>query len=29
MIKLDVAEYCHDCPEFEPEAIKPDPIKEK
>lgn len=23
MIKLDVAEYCHDCPEFEPEAIKP------
>lgn len=26
MIKLDVAEYCHDCPDFEPEAIKPDPI---
>lgn len=23
MIKLEVAEYCHDCPKFEPEAIKP------
>lgn len=22
MIKLNVAEYCHDCPEFEPEVIK-------
>lgn len=21
MIKLDVAEYCHDCPEFEPEVL--------
>lgn len=20
MIKLDVAEYCHDCPDFEPEV---------
>lgn len=26
MIKLDVAEYCHDCPEFEPEVIKSQPI---
>lgn len=21
MIKLDVAEYCHDCPNFEPEVV--------
>ena len=26
MIKLDVAEYCHDCPEFKPEVIKSQPI---
>lgn len=26
MIKIKVEEYCNDCPEFEPEAIKPQPI---
>ena len=26
MIKLNVEEYCYDCPEFEPEVIKPQPI---
>lgn len=26
MIKLSVAEYCHDCPEFKPEVIKSQPI---
>ena len=26
MIKIKVEEYCNDCPEFDPEAIKPQPI---
>lgn len=26
MIKIKIEEYCNDCPEFEPEAIKPQPI---
>ena len=26
MIKIKVEEYCNDCPEFEPDAIKPQPI---
>ena len=26
MIKIKVEEYCNDCPEFEPETIKPQPI---
>ena len=24
MIKLDVQEYCHDCPDFEPDVVKPE-----
>ena len=26
MIKIKVEEYCNDCPEFDPEAIKPQHI---